>query len=167
MQNLLKILEKKISGVLTRVDKINFSMRTHSIGFMGSLDNTEYIIECTIKSFKPLQSFFNSESEYWEYFKYVKNVEGGWNIHALERPEIKAFVVENYSRNHLTAKQISDISGLPQNLLYAKIKHWKLKPVYPDMKKSERHYTVTNGNYRNPVVETQISPYKKKWKKKK
>ena len=57
----------------------------------------------------------------------------------------KKFVYVSYVYHHLTQRQISKLSGIPQPYVYRYIKHNKLKPKYSKSTKSERNVILNNS----------------------
>lgn len=54
----------------------------------------------------------------------------------------KRFVHDMYVYSHLDGSQINLLSGIPQPYIYRYIKHYKLKPCYDKLKRSERKTTI-------------------------
>lgn len=163
----LEILKKSIG----EFHKTEYHIRDHSLETEYKKDGTYYLMKLSIHEYEPLKNFFTNEERYQEFMEVLKLPD--WNKYLPNYSEVKDFVLVNYSYNHLTQRQMSRLSGIPQQTLFAMIKHMKLKHVYPDMTKKERVVEVQeDGTTKmlDPKPKLPISKksaQKKKWKKKK
>lgn len=169
------------------IKSVETSIREEQMEFVAQMKGQDVIVQIQVKPYIPIEKFFNDEEDYKEFIRrlyldddWYKDLsnnkrKGIEESNLMKRKEFVNFLMDAYCRKHLDARQISKLSGIPQPKLYAAIKHLKLKRVYPEMTKAERHQIVNHEDLNDPMVKLKIDnkPFlptkviKKKWKKKK
>jgi len=183
---------KKLGDIISKqfdkdsIKSVETSVREEQMEFVGTMDGQDVLVQIQVKPFTPINHFFHEE-DYKEFVRRLyldddwykdttnNKAKGIEESNLMKRKEFVNFLMDAYCRKHLDARQISKLSGIPQPKLYAAIKHLKLKRVYPEMTKAERHEIVNHEDLSNPMIQLKVDhkPFlpkkviKKKWKKKK
>lgn len=171
-KEILLNLNSQLKIHLGNMKRVEFHVRDHSIEWESTICDKWYLMELSVHEYRPFRDYFKTEEKYKEFKNLM--ITPDWNKYISEYPEVKEFILENYSYNHLTQRQLSRLSGIPQQTIFAIIKHMKLKHVYPDMQKKDRVKLITTDDNLSNIIEPKpklpISrkvATKKKWKKKK
>lgn len=137
---MLLLLEsaKNIASKLTSISKIEVNKKTHEIEIIGERGSRNVIITLQVKEYTPREKFGKCGYSYKSvHHKTMKNGKTGEKkvkeipvtIYKLSNAE-KNFIHQAYIYSHLTQKQISTVSGIPQEVVYRYIRQKKLKPRY-------------------------------------
>lgn len=129
-------ITKKIMKLLSDISYMEYSQKSHQVEYTATYNGTPVIFTTQMKEYVP-RDVYGEGGYFYEKERQRKVKENGQWIIKTDMvtyyelsPADKKFIYVNYVYNHLTQRQISKLSGVPQPYVFRYIKHMKLKPRY-------------------------------------
>lgn len=150
MLPLFQIVKDAINK-LSDIQKIRYNQRTHEVEIFGKHDDINVIATVQLKPYIPIESFGGERGKFRNtiHHKTIKNKKVGKKIKEIPvtvydiTETEENFIKISYMYFHLSQKQISEISGIPQTVVDRYIRRNKLKPAYFNSPKKERFKEYT------------------------
>lgn len=142
-------LSKEMISKMKSVSSIEYTQKAHQVEFTGKLYEDgrmkDMIVTIQAKHYIPRDVYGEAGHFYTrERKRKVRTKDRKWTyiteevtMYELSEAD-KKFIYVSYVHHHLNQRQISVLSGIPQPYVYRYIKHMKLKPKYPEIKRSDR-----------------------------
>ena len=151
MTNLVRVLIEKMWSMLDKVHWADFEPRGHLVEMEGMLNGKHVILDVSLHTYVPRDNFGPGGKFYIKDRRRKvrakdrdENGKRYWifvdeKVEQYEMsPADQKFIYNAYVHWHLTARQISKVSGIPEPYIFRYIKHKKLKPKQEELPKDQR-----------------------------